>query len=462
MNLDTTMFREYDIRGLVSNEQLNVKSVYAIGRGIASFLASTGNSKFLIGRDSRASSPEFSDIIIKALLESGMEVVNLGMCLVPMFYYGQHLLKMSTGVYISASHNPANWNGFKIANDYSSTLLGNDLKKIYQIIQEENFVKSTVNIKTVTKFDIIKAYTEQLLQKHRSSKSLKIVIDAGNATAGPIVPDIFEKAGFEVIKLYCDLDSSFPHHDPNPSAPENKADLIKKVIAEKADIGFALDTDGDRLGVVDEKGNIIEADQYLILLSREVLIKNPGAKIIFDVKSTRALTDDIKAHGGIPMMWKTGHSYIKAKMRQEKALLAGEVSGHVFYQENYGFDDAVFTALKLACYLSASRESFSELMSTIPHYISTPTLNANCDDQVKYQIVQDLTQEFQKEYNVITINGARVEFDDGWGLVRASSNLPVLVLRFEAKTKEALERIMNIFKDKMSKYKEIDMNWYNG
>ncbi len=462
MNIDRTMFREYDIRGLVNDDQLNAKSVYAIGMGIASLLSRQGNTKLLIGCDSRDSSPEFREIITKALLASGMEVVDLGMCLVPMFYFGQHFLKIKAGVYISASHNPANWNGFKIANDYSSTLLGDDLKAIYEIIAKEDFINKPSLNPTATKVDIINSYAAQLISKHHSSKPLKIVIDAGNATAGPIVPDIFQKAGFEVVKLYCNLDSAFPNHEPNPSAPENKTDLAKKVLAEKAAVGFAFDADGDRLGLVDEKGNIIEADQYLILLAREVLRQNPGAKIIFDVKSTMALTEDVLAHGGKPIMWKTGHSYIKAKMREEQAPLAGEVSGHVFYLENYGFDDAVFTALELACFLSSSHQSLSELMSTIPHYVATPTLNANCDDKLKYQVVEELTKEFQKDYNVTIINGARVEFEDGWGLVRASSNLPVLVLRFEGKTTEALERIMNIFKVKMAKYKEINMNWYNG
>ncbi|MBI3384587.1 phosphomannomutase/phosphoglucomutase [Candidatus Gottesmanbacteria bacterium] len=462
MNLDRTMFREYDIRGLVKDNQLNAKSVYAIGMGIASFLAKEGNSKLLVGRDSRASSAEFRDLITRALTASGMEVVDLGMCLVPMFYYGQYLLKIKAGVYISASHNPANWNGFKIANDYSSTLLGDDLKTIYEIIKKEDFISKPAARAKISNFDIGKNYSDQLLKKLHCRKPLKVVIDCGNATAGPIVPAIFQSAGFEVVKLYCDLDSSFPNHEPNPSAPENKADLSKKVKDEGANIGFSFDTDGDRLGVVDEKGNIIEADQYLILLARELLSQNPGAKIIFDVKSTRALADDITAHGGKPIMWKTGHSYIKAKMRQEGALLAGEVSGHVFYQENYGFDDAVFSALKLACFLSSSHKIFSQLMATVPHYESTPTLNANCNDKIKYQVVNKLTKEFQKEYNVNTINGARVEFKDGWGLIRPSSNLPVLVLRFEAKTQESLQKIINIFKAKMSRFKEIDMNWYNG
>ncbi len=459
MILDSTMFREYDIRGLVNPTQLNDTTVKYIGLGAGTFLRLKDIRKVVVGHDSRSSSPQFHKIIVEALISCGLDVIDIGQVLVPMFYFAQYKYNCKGGIYISASHNPSDWNGFKIANGYSSTLLGSEIKDVYKIIEEEKFEEGTGTYK---KEDVVPLYTENILNKNRPGKRLKIVIDAGNGTAGPLVPPIFEQAGFEVVRLYCDLDSSFPNHEPNPSVPENKAELAKTVLANKADIGLALDTDGDRLGIVSEKGEIIEADQFLILLSRQALLEKPGSKIVFDVKSSQALIDDIKNHGGTPIMWKTGHSYIKAKLKEEKAVLAGELSGHIFYAENYGFDDAVFAAYKLACFLSKQNKTFSEILADTPRYISTPTINVDCADKEKYDIARKLAEEFKKEYEVIDISGARVVFPDGWGLVRASSNLPVLVLRFEGKTKESVDRIMALFKDKMSRHPEIGQRWYHG
>jgi phosphomannomutase/phosphoglucomutase len=457
--LDETMFREYDIRGLVNDQQLNQETVRYIALGIASFLHKLGIKNTVVGHDSRSSSPLFQNIVTETLSRSGLDVIDLGMCLVPMFYFSQYEYKCQGGVYISASHNPSNWNGFKIANDYSSTLLSSQIKELYEIIKKEDFISGVGSINSK---NVLEAYSRNMLSSSIIKKRLKIVIDAGNATAGQIVPDIFRKAGFEVVELYCDLDPTFPNHEPNPSAPENKKDLVKAVLANKADIGFAFDTDGDRLGVVDNQGNLLEADQYLCLLAREVLAKKRGAKIIFDVKSSQALIDDIVTHGGIPVMWKTGHSYIKAKVKEEKAPLAGELSGHIFYEENKGYDDAIYAAFKLASFLSLQKISLFDLMKTVPAYISTSTLNVDCNDLSKYQIVSKLTEEFKKSHEVIDISGARVIYKNGWGLVRASSNLPVLVLRFEAKTTKDLDLIMSDFREKMSKYHELGKDWYHG
>lgn len=456
--VDKTMFREYDIRGLVNSSQLNAESVSLITRGIASYLSASGLKNILVGNDSRDSSPLFHQIVVDELKKSGMSIIDIGMCLVPMFYFGQYEFKCEGGIYISASHNPHNWNGFKIANGYSSTLLGKQIQDLYDYIVTGKFIAGNG---TYNKVDVLPSYTANIL-KQKTARKLKIVIDAGNATAGPIVPEIFEKAGFEVVRLYCDLDPKFPNHEPNPSAPENKVKLAETVIEQKADLGLAFDTDGDRLGVVDEKGQLIEADQILILLAKQILSENKGAKIVFDVKCTQALEEEIVKNNGIPIMWKTGHSYIKAKMRETGAMLGGEVSGHIFYKENNGFDDAVYAAYKLCCFLSSQHKTFSEIMAEIPKYVSTSTLNADCADNIKYEITEKLTADFKKSYQVIDINGARVKFDEGWGLVRPSSNLPVLVMRFEAKTEEGLNKIMDIFKKTMSAYPEIGKEWYHG
>lgn len=458
IKLDKTMFREYDIRGLVNSKQLNNESVTLITKGVASFLQKKGIKKVCVGFDSRKSSPEFHEIVVKNLLACGLDVVDIGMVLVPMFYFAQYEYMCPGGIYISASHNPSDWNGFKIADNYSSTILGKQMDELYQLIINKDFTrgKGELSVK-----DVLPSYSANLL-KRKMGRTLTVVIDGGNATPGKIVPEIFKKAGLKVIPLYCNLNANFPNHEPNPSAPENKKDLAELVIKSHADLGLAFDTDGDRLGVVDEKGNIIEADQFLILLARSVLEEKPNSKIIFDVKCTQALVDDIKNHHGIPIMWKTGHSYIKAKMREEKAPLGGEVSGHIFFAENRGFDDAVFAAYKLCSFLSSQKYSFSKIMETVPKYISTSTLNADCGDKIKYKIAQQLTEDFKKEYQVIDINGVRVLFENGWGLVRPSSNLPVLVLRFEAKTQKGLEYIMDVFKNKMSKYPQIGKEWYHG
>ena len=456
-----TMFREYDIRGLVNDQELNPTTVSLIGKAIAAYFRSLNIKQATVGHDCRESSPLFNQIIAKSLNESGIDVIDIGMVLVPMFYYSQYLFSYQAGVYTSASHNPAEWNGFKITKDYSTTLLGEEIRLLYQIIQEGKFVQGEGKYE---KKEVKEAYIKDLLNKvGRPAKKLKVVIDCGNGTAGVIAPEVFRRAGFEVVELYCNIDPLFPNHDPNPSVPENKKDLAAIVLNENADAGLAFDTDGDRLGVVDEIGNIIEADQYLILLARQILEEKKGEKIIFDVKATQALFDDIKTHQGVPLMWKTGHSYIKAKLKKENAALAGEASGHIYYREQYGFDDAVFAALKLAIYLSSKAETFSQLLDTLPKYISTPVFNVDCSDEAKYKVVDQLTTELKKEYQVIDINGARVQFSNGgWGLVRASSNLPVLVLRFEAKTKEELDEIVEIFKEKFTHFPQIGKEWTHG
>ncbi len=314
---------------------------------------------------------------------------------------------------------------------------------------------------------IKEAYTEAVTRRVKIKKPLKIVVECGNGTAGAFVPEILRKTGCEIIELFCELDSTFPHHNPNPELKEVKEALAKEVRETGADLGISYDGDGDRLGVVDEKGNNVWSDRLLILLARQVLEKNKGAKIVFDVKCTQALPEDIKNHGGIPIMWKTGHSHIKRKIQEEGAMLGGERSGHFFIADNwYGFDDAIFASLRLIEYLSEQDKPFSEVLKTTPFYdyVISPTIHVSCPDDKKYKVMDSLVEEFKKEYgdkNVIDINGARVNFRDGWGLVRASSNMPVLVLVFEAKNQEKLEEIKNIFKKKLSKYKEVSKKWQN-
>jgi len=461
--INRLMFREYDIRGRVNEQELNPKTMNLIGQAFAIFLKRRRNvSKLVLGHDFRSYSENLAENFKNGLLSAGCETIDIGLTLTPMIYFAQYHFKTQGGAIVTASHNPNGWSGLKLADGYSKTLLGEELQEVYRIAEREDFEKGRGHF---AKKDVTKAYSEAIASRISLKKPIKVVLECGNGTAGKFAPPIFKKVGCEVIELFCDLDSSFPHHNPNPELKEAKEALAKKVKEVKADIGVSIDGDGDRLGIVDEKGENIWSDRALILLARQVLDKKAGAKIIFDVKCTRALKEDIKARGGIPIMWKTGHSYIKKKLHEEKADLAGERSGHFFLVDDwYGFDDAIFSSLKLIEYLSGQEETMSELIASTPPYVISPTIHVNCPDHQKYRVVDSLTKDFKKEYGlekVIDINGARVEFDDGWGLVRASSNEPVLVLVFEARTKERLNEIKSIFREKLNKYPEVNKEWKN-
>lgn len=456
------MFREYDIRGRISPDELNEKSVEIIAKAHGTMLRKRRIKEAVVGHDYRPTSEKFKDVVLQGLTSTGVNCIDLGMILSPMMYSAQYHYKTKGGVIVTGSHNPNDWSGFKQATGFSHTLVPKEMKELYELTVSERFVKGEGEVR---KEDFLDVYQADLLKRIKMRRSLKVVINTGNGTAGAIVPQILRKAGCKVIELYTNLDWNFPHYFPNPSLVSMMKDTGNKVKEAEADIGIALDGDGDRLGITDERGQTIWPDRYLIILSRQVLEKLPGAKIIFDVKCTQALEEDIKAHGGKPIMWITGHSYIKAKVAEEKAPLGGEMSGHIFFgkPDFYGFDDGVFAALRLLEYLSHQDKTVSQIIADTPHYESSPTIHVDCADEVKYQLVEKLTQEFKDEgYDVIDINGARVKFKDGWGLVRASSNLPVLVLRFEAQTKEELQKIMDLFKKKFSKYPEIGKEWKSG
>ncbi|HEY4509469.1 MAG TPA: phosphomannomutase/phosphoglucomutase [Candidatus Paceibacterota bacterium] len=457
--LERTMFREYDIRGRESAEELNVGSMELIGKGYGTFLQKRGIKQVVVGHDNRSTSEEFCRVAIEGLLTTGCEVIDIGTITTPMLYWAQYYFKVEGGMVVTASHNPAGWNGVKLALGYSHTIVGKELEEIYDQISREDFQKGDGKI--IKKEDISTAYRKDLLSRVKGIKPFRIVVNAGNGTAGFFAPQIMREAGCEVVEHLCNPDPRYPNYTPNPAQPEMMEDTGRRVVEEHTDFGFAFDGDGDRLGLVDEKGQNIWPDRYLILLARLVLEKRPHAKIVFDVKCSQALPEDITAHGGIPVMWKTGHSYIKEKIAQEQAALGGEMSGHIFFVEDYyGFDDAFFAALKLIEYFSSQDKKVSEIIAETPYYISTPALHASCSDEKKYQIVEELTTEFKKQYEVVDVNGARVLFGDGWGLVRASSNLPALVLRFEAKTEERLKEIETIFREKLNRYEEVSQEWY--
>ncbi len=454
------MFREYDIRGRVSEDELNAKSAEWIGRGFGTMLARKGVDDMVVGYDSRFGSVEIKDGLVKGLRASGRNVVMVGMCLTPMMYWSQYRFKVKGGAMVTGSHNPKGWNGLKLAAGFSSTLVASEIQELYDLIAREDFVDGRGDYAEAS---IFCDYATDLGARVKIKRPLKVVIDTGNGTAGAFAPRIFKDAGLHVIEQFTDLDPDFPNHEPDPARTDTVEALGQRVRAERADLGLAFDGDGDRFGVVDEKGDVIWPDRYLILLARQVLERVPGGKIVFDVKCTQALEDEIRAHGGVPIMWKTGHSHIKKKLQEENAALAGEMSGHVFFVENYyGFDDGIYGGLRLVEYVAARSEPLSEIMAGTPAYLSTPAINVKCADEVKYGVVERLTADLKKDFpRVVDINGARVVFDDGWGLVRASSNLPELVLRFEAKTPERLNEIKKIFRGYLEKYPEVDRHWEN-
>ena len=462
--INKTIFRGYDIRGRVNNKELNEKTMELIGRGFGTYLGRRRIQDIIVGHDFRSYSEKLKDALVRGLVSTGVQIIDLGMILTPMLYYAQHHFRVKGGAMITASHNPNGWSGVKLASDFSKTLAGDEIQEIYRIIKKGDFRAGQGFIK---RGHIKEAYSEAVTRRVNIKKPLKIVVECGNGTVGAFAPQILRKAGCKVEELFCNLDWTFPHHMPDPELKNTKDILSVKVKETKADLGISYDGDGDRLGAVDEKGNNVWSDRLLILLARQVLEKRPGSKIVFDVKCTEALPKDVKNHGGIPIMSKTGHSNMKKRLHEENAVLAGERSGHIFLTDKwYGFDDAIFASLRLLEYVANQGNPFSEILKTIPFhdYLISPTIYVPAPDDKKFEIVKSLVKDFKKEYgekNVIDIDGARVSFDGGWGLVRASSTEPALTVIFEAKNQEKFEEIKNIFKKKLSKYKKVGKKWRN-
>ncbi len=458
--LKRTMFREYDLRGRESDDELNDTSMYYIGRGFGTYLLKRNIREAVVGHDARGTSESFHASVIKGLTECGVNVIDIGTVTTPLGYWAQYYLKVKGLVTVTASHNPVGWNGVKLGSDFSYTLLTAELQEVYDTIANETFTTAE-KLGTVRKEEVIDAYIKDLLSRTKITKKFKILVNTGNGTAGPSYVKALREAGQEVVEHFTNVDSAYPNYTPNPDGTAMMEDTGKQTVANRCDFGFAFDGDGDRLGLVDEKGNIVWPDRYIILLSRLVLSKHPGAKIVFDVKVSEALPEDIKAHGGIPIMWKTGHSYIKAKLAEEKAAMAGEMSGHIFFVDDfYGFDDALFASLKMLEFLSTENKPLSEIVASTPYYVSTPTIQVKTTDEDKYKVVEALTKQFKDEkYRVVDINGARVYVDNGWGLVRASSNTPTLVLRFEAKNQDDLDKIKTLFKHKLDQFPIVSKDW---
>lgn len=459
-NLKQTMFREYDLRGRESDDELNEKAMFFIGHGFGTYLRRKNITDSVVGHDARATSESFTAEFIKGMNESGINVTDIGTVTTPMGYWAQHYFNIKGGAVITASHNPVGWNGAKISDDISKTLSGEEIQKVYEIISRDDFESGQGNVK---KEEIHENYIKDLLSKVKITQKYKILVNTGNGTAAIIAPELLRRAGCEIVEYNTNIDPTYPNYTPNPENIAMMKDTGLQTVAQKCDFGFAFDGDGDRLGMVDDTGQILPADKILILLSRLFLKDHPGEKVMFDVKVSESLPEDIKAHGGIPIMYKTGHSLIKAEMHRQNISLTGEMSGHVFFGKEfnyYGFDDAMFAALKVLEYLSEQNKPLSEIVATLPHYISTPLINIDAPDKVKFEVIKKITQQFKDEkYNVIDIDGARVYADDGWGLVRASNTTPMLVLRFESKTEKGIEKLKALFKSKLDQFPEISKEW---
>jgi phosphomannomutase / phosphoglucomutase len=446
--MNKAIFREYDIRGDVEQD-LTDDVVRDIGRAFAAYMAERGKKTASISRDCRLSSEHFRDLVVEGMTEGGLNVIDIGLRPTPLFYYSLFNLDVEGGIMITGSHNPPSMNGFKVAFG-KSTLFGEEIQKIGRIIEEKQFVGGKGSYREHN--GIVEDYYNFLRTNIKIGKQFKVVVDAGNGTGGVVAVPILREMGQTVTELYCDMDGHFPNHFPDPTVEKNLEALRKSVLEGKADVGIGYDGDSDRIGVIDDKGNIIWGDYLMILFARDILKEHKGASFVSEVKCSKNLFEDVRKHGGNPIMWKAGHSLIKQKMKETNSLLGGEMSGHIFFADRFfGFDDAIYSSLRLLEIMGKTDLPLSALLSDVPSTFSTPEIRTDCPDDVKFAVVQQLTEYYRKKFDIIDIDGVRVLFDDGWGLVRSSNTQPILVLRFEAETREALQRIQDMVTEDLAR-----------
>ena len=439
--LATEIFRAYDIRGIV-DEQLSDAMLYHIGLAVGTQVKRNGEDRIAVGADGRLSSPRLSQALMAGLADTGCRVLNLGAVPTPVLYFGVKTLGTASGIMLTGSHNPSNYNGCKIVIG-GHTLANDSITALHDLIKLQDY---ELGIGAIEEHIIDQVYQDRIDSDVKLARPLKVVLDAGNGIAGDIAPKLFKQLGCDVIPLFCEVDGNFPNHHPDPGKPANLVDLQAAVAKHKADIGLAFDGDGDRVGVITETGQMIYPDKLLMLFAEDVISRNPQAEIIYDVKCTRLLEPFIQSKGGVPTMWKTGHSLIKSKMIETGALLAGEMSGHIFFKERwYGFDDGIYSAVRLCEILASTSESASAMFKRFPEDVSTPEINIQVTEDEKFDLVTQLQSAHFPTGKVSTIDGIRVDYADGWGLVRASNTTPVLVLRFEGQNQAVLQRIKEEF-----------------
>ena len=441
--IDPTIFRAYDIRGIV-DQTLTIESVNLVGKAVASMVIDNGSNEIVVGRDGRLSSPKLFKALIAGIMSTGCHVIDLGIVTSPLLYFATSTLGANSGIMITGSHNPPEYNGLKVVLE-GRTLTSDGIQSIFQRIKKEAFAKG---VGTIREAHVINSYLDRICQDVHIDRPLKVVIDCGNGVAGVVAGQLYRALGCEVEELFCNIDGHFPNHYPDPSVIENLKDISRAVVEKNADIGLAFDGDADRLGIVTNKGTVIFADRILMLLAQDLLLRNPGAKIVYDVKCTHLLKEVILESGGVPLMVKTGHSNIKAAIIENHAALGGELSGHIFFKERwYGFDDAIYSGARALEILSKQKKTLDTLFSEFPDSVNTPELKLPISEEEKFKFMDEFRDKAKFENaNIITIDGLRVEFKDGWGLIRPSNTTPSLILRFEANDETALKRIEEIFR----------------
>ncbi len=457
MKVNSEIFRAYDIRGIFERE-LSQDLIYKIGQAVGSQVLDENSKQIYVGRDGRISGREVSDRFIEGILATGCDVIFIGLVHTPLLYFATFEGVTKNGVMITGSHNPKEYNGFKIVINNSS-LKEDDIQNLKLKIEQSDF---KVGSGKLSKESFNETYVKKISTKINIKNKLKIVLDCGNGSGGVLGPEILRNYSSELIELFCEVDGNFPNHHPDPSEPKNLSKLIETVKKENADLGIAFDGDGDRLGVIDSEGEMIFPDRYLALMAEDILRKNKSGKIVFDVKCSKQLEQIIKRNNGIPIMTKTGHSFIKSEIARTEAILGGEMSGHIFYNDNwYGFDDGIFASLRLLEILSTQNISTHEVFKKIPKMFSTPEIKISINDAEKFRVVEELKNNFKPEgYNSILLDGLRLEEEDSWGLIRASNTTPALVLRFEANTEKKLMQIKELFQNALLKIDD-QLNFIN-
>jgi len=447
--INATLFREYDIRG--DELELDDKTVFLIGKAFGSYVLRNSGDTVSLGMDNRHSSMRIKTAFCKGLIESGCNVIDIGTVPIPALYFSIINLKTNGGAMVTGSHLAKNFNGLKLsASEKALTLYGREITKLREMILKEDFEEGKGKVESA---DVLDDYIEGILKRVQLERPVKVAVDCGNGCSSFVAKQIFEGLGCKTKMLYCSPDGNFPNHHPDPTEPENLSALIKEVKRTKAELGIAFDGDADRIGAVDEKGNIIWGDYLLAIFARELLARKRKAKVVFEVKCSQALPEIIEAYGGIPIMYKTGHSLIKQKMVEEDALLAGEMSGHMFFRDNYfGFDDALFAGARLCELLSKEEKSLYEIMQGFPKYYATREIRLSCSEQEKWQIVEKAKEHFSKKHKVIDIDGARVLLEDGWFLIRASNTSAKVIFRAEAKSAKMLRKILDEIKIKLVEF----------
>ena len=441
--LKPTIFREYDIRG-VADVELPDDGVEQLGRALGTYLQRHGGKKITLGRDTRLSSPRLHDALLNGLLASGCDVTDIGVVPTPVLYYSVFHLEADGGVMITGSHNPPEFNGFKTVCG-QSTIHGEAIQEVLRLMQTGDLAAGSGSVK---EYDAITPYADEIASQFRFPRRVRAVADAGNGSGGPAMHRVLEKLNVDVVEMFFDMDGRFPNHHPDPTVPSNLEALIRRVRETNAEVGLAFDGDADRLGAVDDQGNVIYGDQLMIVYAREILTRKPGATFIGEVKCSQLMYDDIRAHGGNPIMWKTGHSLIKAKMKETGAALAGEMSGHLFFADRYyGFDDALYAACRLIEIVAGAGRPLSALLADLPRTVATPEIRFDCPDEIKFDVVRQAASELRARHETVDVDGVRVLFPNGWGLVRASNTQPVLVMRFEATSPELLQQYRNEVED---------------